>query len=184
MFPLKIRIWHWLNAIVLLGVALTVFLREFWLNKTAVADILTIKLTELNATITNEQAVVIEKAIRAPMWDWHIYLGIAAGVLILFRLFLALKNIKIDDGRMDTKMKAVRMSHVGVMVAIAITVITGLLMVYGGDIGLSKDTRSFLKDIHEPLAWVILAFIPLHIIGVFVSDNTDYKGVVSRIISG
>lgn len=184
MFPLKIRLWHWLNAILMLGIALTVFLREFWLNKTAISTTLMLKLSDINTSITEEQAIVIAKAIRSPMWNWHIYLGIAVGVLMLFKLFLVVKNIKIDDGRSDIKMKAVRFSHFVIILAIITSVITGLVMYYGADIGLSKDTTHFFKDIHEPVSWVIIAFIPLHIIGVFVSDNSDYKGIVSKIISG
>lgn len=184
MFPKQIRIWHWLNAIAIFGIAVTVFLKEFWMNKSIMSDTIMLKLAEMNATITQDQAISIAKAIRSPMWNWHIYLGIAVGVLILYRIFLAVKKIKIDDGKVDAKLKLVRLSHCVLMGIIAIVAITGAIAVYGSNIGVGKELAHDIKEVHELFGWIIMAFVPLHIIGVFVSDNTDYKGIVSKIISG
>jgi cytochrome b len=38
--------------------------------------------------------------------------------------------------------------------------------------------------LHEALFYGLLAFIPLHIIGVTIAENQDEKGIVSDMING
>jgi cytochrome b561 len=87
-YDIGMRIWHWLNTIVMFGVIITVFLRETFLNKHHIADIIINKLQHLNLTIQPENAIMIAKAIREPMWQWHIYLGFGIFALWIMRMFL------------------------------------------------------------------------------------------------
>ena len=66
-YTLKFRIWHWLNAIVILGLLGTVFLRKTFLSYKANAEILMSKLSAMGTDITIEDAKILAKAIRAGM---------------------------------------------------------------------------------------------------------------------
>ena len=50
--------------------------------------------------------------------------------------------------------------------------------------GMSKDLAHSIKEIHELIAWAIVIFVPLHIVGVVIADSSDQKGIVSKMISG
>ena len=89
---LDFRIWHWIHAVVILGLLGTVFLRKTFLSWRANSEILIQKLSDINLEITSEQAKVLAKAIRAPMWEWHIILGYALGILLVWRVQLFFTN--------------------------------------------------------------------------------------------
>ena len=71
------RLWHWLNAFVVLGLLSTVLLRKTFLSWRTNSEIIMTKLSEAGTEITAEQAKLIAKAIRAGMWEWHIIFGYA-----------------------------------------------------------------------------------------------------------
>ena len=89
-FSLAHRILHWSLAIAILFLLLTILLRMGWMNKNHMADILKENLSEINIQISDDQAVVIAKKIRQPMWQWHIYTGYAIVVIYFLRGLLAL----------------------------------------------------------------------------------------------
>ena len=68
-YTLKFRIWHWLNAIVVLGLLATFFLRKTFLSWKTNSEIIMTKLSEFGVEITAAQAKVLAKAIRAEMWE-------------------------------------------------------------------------------------------------------------------
>ena len=68
-FTLKFRIWHWLNAFVVLGLLGTVFLRKTFLSWRTNSEILMSKLSEFSIVISEEQAKILAKAVRAGMWE-------------------------------------------------------------------------------------------------------------------
>ncbi|MEA2072121.1 MAG: hypothetical protein U9O86_00935 [Campylobacterota bacterium] len=60
-YTLQFRIWHWLNAIVILGLVTTVLLRWTFLSKHTNAEILMEKLLSFGITISEEQGVLLAK---------------------------------------------------------------------------------------------------------------------------
>ncbi len=68
-YTLKFRVWHWLNAIVILGLLGTVFLRKTFLSYKTNAEILMSKLSDMGVDITIEDA----KIVSDPCW----YVGVA-----------------------------------------------------------------------------------------------------------
>lgn len=101
---LDFRIWHWVHAVVVLGLLGTVFLRKTFLSWRTNSELLVQKLSEINVEVTADQAKVLAKAIRAPMWEWHIILGYALAALVLWRIILfslkvGNKTIKISKKR-------------------------------------------------------------------------------------
>lgn len=76
-YTIQFRIWHRLNAIVVLGLLATFFLRKTFLSWRTNSEIIMSKLSEMGIDITTQQAAGIAKAIGAGMWEWHIIFGYA-----------------------------------------------------------------------------------------------------------
>jgi cytochrome b561 len=182
------RSWHWVNAILMFGVFITVLLRETFLNKHNVADILLQKLSSLHLSIDEAQAITIAKAIREPMWQWHIYLGLAIFVLWIVRMFLfgsvsgKINYMHLKDNSFHKLV--VKLGYLGVYVAIFVISVTGIAITYHDSFGITKEFVHNLKELHEVCFYILLAFTPLHIIGVVVAENRDEKGIVSDMING
>jgi len=55
---LDFRVWHWIHAMVILGLLGTVFLRKTFLSWRTNSELLIQKLSEINVDITVEQAIL------------------------------------------------------------------------------------------------------------------------------
>ena len=112
-YTLNFRIWHWLNAVVVLGLLGTVFLRKTFLSWRTNSEILMTQLSEMGVEITVAQAKILAKAVRAGMWEWHIILGYALTFLILYRLYIYFtdKSEKESFSSLNLHKKAVRSSY-------------------------------------------------------------------------
>jgi cytochrome b561 len=185
-YSASFRIWHWLNAIVVLGLLATVFLRKTFLSWRTNSEILMTKLSEINVEITTEQAKVLAKAIRAGMWEWHIILGYALAFLIIYRIFLYFKDSSKKEtfNSLSLHKKAVQISYYIIYATLIFMSISGFVIYFYQDLGLLKETAHDIKEIHELVYNVILYFVPLHIAGVIIADNQDEKGLISSMING
>ncbi len=187
-WSLNFRLWHWINAFVVLGLLGTVFLRKTFLSWRTNSELIMQKLSEYGIDITAEQAKAIAKAIRAPMWDWHIILGYALAVLIIWRVALFFtdsgKRNYVSFSEASLHKKLVKIGYIVLYIVIAFMAISGLVIHFYDVIGISKDTAHDIKEVHEAVYNFILVFVPLHIIGVVVADATDERGIVSDMING
>lgn len=185
---LDFRIWHWIHAAVVLGLLGTVFLRKTFLSWRTNSELLTQKLSEINMEITVEQAKVLAKAIRAPMWEWHIILGYALAALLLWRGILFFtqsgkqnyQNLKEEN----VYKKIVKLSYIVIYGVLVFMAVSGLIIHFYEALGLTKDIAHDIKEIHELVFNAILIFVPLHVIGVFIAENQDEKGIISDMVNG
>jgi cytochrome b561 len=177
-FSPSFRVWHWLQAIAVFGLFITVVLRESVMSKGAIGSIVQTKLAEIGMIITDEQAVIIGKAVRAPMWEWHIYLGIAVSALLVWRLAMVLKNgFGFDE---NPSMKRVYRLYTIVYFLLTVMSISGLSLYYK----ITGDAKELVESMHMYVGYAIFAFVAAHIIGVILAERSDQKGLVSRMISG
>ena len=185
-YSLKFRIWHWLNATVIFGLISTVLLRWTFLSKHTNADILVDKLLSFGITISTDQGVLLAKAIRAQMWEWHIILAYAFLALVIFRVYLYFKDTsnRVAFRELDTHHKAVRLSYYALYTTFFIMVSTGFFIYLYKELGVSKDFAHDIKEIHEFVYYYIALFIPLHLGGVFFADATQENGLISSMIHG
>ncbi|WP_345971331.1 cytochrome b/b6 domain-containing protein [Sulfurimonas sp. HSL1-6] len=182
-YSLQLRVWHWANAVVVLGLLGTFFLRKTFLSWHTNSQILLEKLASFGITVTPEQAAALAKAVRAPMWEWHIILGYVFAVLVLWRLVMIFKE-GFGYAPENSHMAWVYRGYKVIYAVMAFMAVSGLLITFYKDIGLAKDVAGSVKELHELVAWAIVAFVVLHIAGVFVADNRDQKGITSKMISG
>ena len=181
-------VWHWVHAAVVLGLLGTVFLRKTFLSWRTNSELLTQKLSAMNLEVTTDQAKALARAIRAPMWEWHIILGYALAALLVWRIVLFFT----DSGKRNYQhlkeenlhKKIVKVGYIVLYGVLLFMAVSGLLMHFDDALGLSKGTANTLTELHELLYNVILIFVPLHIIGIFIAENRDEKGIISEMING
>ncbi len=180
-------LWHWLHAIVILGLLGTVFLRKTFLSWRTNSELIVDKLFDMDIEVSAQQAKIIAKAIRAPMWDWHIILGYALVFLVLWRILLFFtksgkqnyQNFKNES----LHKKAVKFGYIGIYIVIAFMAFSGMIIYFYEFLGLAKDTAHDIKELHEFIYNAILIFVPLHIVGVLVAENRDEEGIISSMLN-
>ena len=179
-----LRIWHWLNALTILILLGTFFLRKTFLSWRTNSELIVQKLAEYDIEVTAEIAKTLAKAIRAPMWEWHIIFGYLLAGLILFRIFIFFKEGMSYKDTSSLHKTGVTILYTIFYFLIIFMAISGLTLNFGADLGLNKELLGNIKDNHESAAWFFVFFVPLHIGGVIVAEMTNEKGLVSKIISG
>jgi cytochrome b561 len=185
-YSASFRLWHWLNAIVVLGLLGTVFLRKTFLSWRTNSEILMTKLSEFGIDITTEQAKILAKAIRAGMWEWHIILGYALAFLVIYRIYLYFTNAKTKEkfSSLSLHKKAVEVLYYVLYATLFFMALSGVFLEFYKDLGFSKDFAHTVKEMHEFIFNFIMYFVILHIGGVVVAEIKDEKGIISNMISG
>jgi cytochrome b561 len=177
------RIMHWSIAICLLLILLTIFLRSTWLSRDHIAAIIKGYLATTDQSLSEEHIMAIARKIRKPMWDWHIYLGYTMVGLYSIRMLLPLiGEMKFSNPftkGLSLKIKIQYWSYWIFYFCVAISLSTGLLMEFG-----PKSINELMEEIHVLSIYYLLAYIVLHLGGVFWAEFTDQKGIVSDIVSG
>ncbi|MEA1952922.1 MAG: cytochrome b/b6 domain-containing protein [Campylobacterota bacterium] len=185
---LDFRIWHWLHAMVVLGLLGTVFLRKTFLSWRTNSELLMQKLAEINLEVTTEQAKMLAKAIRSPMWEWHIILGYALVALLLWRVVLFFtysgrqNYLNLKEESIHKLM--VKLGYIGIYAILFFMAISGLVIHFYETFGMTKALAHSIKEIHEFVFYAIYIFVPMHIIGLFVAENQDEKGIISDMVNG
>jgi Ni/Fe-hydrogenase 1 B-type cytochrome subunit len=197
-----IRIWHWLTFIVIALIIITVLLNSTVMNPRKNAAPVQNQLKEQGITIDDRQAFFVAHHFDDQLWDLHKILGIGLSVLLLLRIVseflipaderirLRLKSAltgyraKGDDMKDQRHYLIVRISYTLFYLLLAIIVLTGLSMVFGGQLGISRELNHSLREFHGACQWVMYAFVLLHIGGVILADLGKAKGVVSGMING
>lgn len=177
------RIIHWAIALSMLFMLLTIFLRMYWLNKNHVSGIIQEFLATTDQTLSEDDSISLAKKIRQPMWTWHIYIGYVLVGLYMIRLILPLfGEMKFPNpfkNYLTLKEKFQNWVYLVFYLCVAISLSTGLLIVYGSD-----SIHDLMEEIHVLSIYYLLAFIIFHLGGVLLAELTDQQGIVSRIISG
>ncbi len=180
------RIWHWLNAIVVLGLVGTVLLRKGFLSYRTNSEVIMTKLSDIGVEIFKEDAVAIAKAIRAPMWEWHLILGYALAFLVVYRiaLFFFDKSQREDFASLDLHKKGVNSLYYILYAVLLFMTISGFTMYLKEELALADATVKSIKEVHELVYNYFLIFIPLHVAGVVIADIREEHGIISTMING
>jgi Ni,Fe-hydrogenase I cytochrome b subunit len=185
-YTLKFRLWHWLNAFVVLGLLGTVFLRKTFLSWRTNSEILMAQLSEMGTEITAAQAKILAKAVRAGMWEWHIILGYALSALILFRIYLFFKDTSVKEkfSSLSLHKKGVQSLYYLFYATLLFMAASGLIIHFYEELNITKGLMNDIKEIHETVYNFILIFVPLHIAGVIIAETKEEKGLISNMING
>jgi len=199
-FPL--RLWHWLNAIVITGSLLTVLLNSTLLDRENNAPFIKETLQKSGAAISDDQANSVAHDLSDKVWEIHIYFGYVLVTLLVFRLileFFQLSDQKLIRGIKNayqqyfiTKKQRELARHELVVKTIyaifylllMIMAVTGLFLAFEDFFEPYKSIRHSVKEVHGFTMYLILGFITIHIIGVLLAERKDSKGIVSDMING
>lgn len=199
--PAALRLWHWANATVVLGLLGTVLLRKTFLSWRANAAMIEAKAEAAGATLPADFAQAIAKSMRDVMWEYHHRLGVALAALLTIRIIIVIvkKRYPLRDALRGLRAASqaegadkserlhfalVSAGYVAFYLSTLFMVVTGLMMLGATRLGLSKDTLSLLKESHETMLWFFVVFVGVHLAGVVRAELTKYRGIVSDMING
>ncbi|HTD41606.1 MAG TPA: cytochrome b/b6 domain-containing protein [Mucilaginibacter sp.] len=204
--PLKkysapLRLWHWLSAIVISGSLLTVLADSTITNGRTNAGIIQKSLSEKSISVSPDQARGAAHEISDKVWELHTYFGYTLAALFVFRLILELfqradqkliRNIKaayeqhvvLKKNRETAKHELVVKSlYFTFYTLLLIMAVTGMCLAFEDDIEALKKIHA-IREIHGFCMYLILAFIVVHLAGVFLAERRGSKGIVSDMING
>lgn len=186
------RVYHWLNSLVVTLILITVVLRKTVLDKYLLNGKIQSFLADTGLELDKDITMKLAKLIRSEMWEWHYIFGFVLAFLITIRIVLFFtksgKIVIADAFSFLTKNKKtnywINLLYLAVYMAIFMISVTGVLMYFYKDLGWTHDTKEILESIHVAVMNIIIYFIPLHIIGVVLAENEDEPGVTSEMING
>lgn len=200
-YPGLIRFWHWSSVLVICGSLITVLINSTIFDRGNDAIVLE-SLVNSGGEANKQQAREILHGFEEQVWDFHIYIGYALTALLALRIlaeFMQPKNkrsvnklkaayqdyyLKHKETRLASKNLFTKALYVFFYLLLILMAITGLVVAFKGEIGLSKNISHQVKEIHGFVMYLIIGFIVLHIVGVFLAENKEGKGIVSDMING
>lgn len=182
--PLFFRIWHWLNAVLILCIFATVIFRWGLLENDNVRAGLLKRLQELGMAASLDQTKEVLTTLSFFLWEWHETLGYILGFSLLLRFLVQFQYRHTKPPhKKSLHYKMVHLSYMAYYVFISFMVTSGLIMVFG--VQLPEPIGDILFEIHENGFWVILAFALLHIAGVVMAERQhEDRGLVSEMLHG
>lgn len=197
-----LRLWHWANLVVISGSLLTVLLNGTILKSRNDAPVIKDALKKAGAVVTDAQVKAATHDLSDKVWDVHVYFGYGLAALLLFRIVLeffqladqkfirilktAWRNFKAVKKRRETTRHelAVKIIYAVFYVLLLVMVTTGLFLAFEDFFEPYKAIRHTVKEVHNFGMYIVLAFITVHLLGVFLAERQDGKGIVSDMING
>lgn len=197
-----LRLWHWLNLIVISGSLITVLINSTITDDNATSSLLKAELQKSGAAVNDEQTRSAAHALSDSVWVVHIYFGYALAALLAFRVILELfqladqkflRKIKSAYDQFNTIKKerevarhefTVKMIYAIFYLLLIVMVSTGLFLAFENAMVAYKSIRHSVKEVHGFCMYLILAFILVHIIGVLLAERKYGSGIVSDMING
>ncbi|CAN5129564.1 Ni/Fe-hydrogenase, b-type cytochrome subunit [soil metagenome] len=198
----SLRLWHWANTIVISGSLITVLINSTILKGYKTSALVTSQLHDAGASINPDQARAVAHALSDSVWQVHTYFGYVLAGLLAFRLIL--EFFQVADQKFIRKIKTaysdfvilkkqreiarheltVKLIYAVFYLLLIIMAITGLFLAFEDELEAYKSIRHSVKDVHGFCMYLILAFIAVHLAGVFLAERKDSKGIVSDMING
>lgn len=198
----RIRFWHWGNTLVILGSLLTVLVNATLFDGRSSGDFVQKVLANVGANVSQVQSRAVAHGFEDQVWDFHIYFGYALAALFLYRIvieimskkeqrfwpkFIAALKLYLSNRAIKNKARyefGIKLLYLFFYVLLFIMATTGLSIAFRDSLGITKPFSHTLKEIHGFCMYPILAFIALHIGGVYIAENKNKRGIVSDMING
>lgn len=186
MKPLFLRLWHWLNAIAITGLLLTVLLRKTFLSWRANTALIQSKIETAGGQIDPTLARDIAVTMRDAMWEWHYIFGFGLVALFFFRIFVSVRHKETKPLQFTKSLhhNLKQISYAAFYLATFFMSVTGLTLYFKDTLGISKELTGVFKESHEFAMWFFVAFSAMHIVGVVIAEIRDEPGIVSKMING
>ncbi|MDB5132280.1 MAG: Ni,Fe-hydrogenase cytochrome b subunit [Mucilaginibacter sp.] len=201
-YTASLRLWHWANTIVICGSLITVLINSTVLDEHANAGFIKDELQKSGGSVTTDQTRSLAGSLSDKVWAVHIYFGYILGALLLFRLIL--EFFQVADQKLIRKMKTayrdcfivkkqlklarhefvVKLTYLLFYLVLLVMVITGLTLAFRDQLHFSRSLMGNVRNIHGFCMYLVIAFIIVHIVGVFLAERDESPGIVSDMING
>jgi cytochrome b561 len=201
-YSFSLRLWHWLNAIVITGSLLTVLINSTLLDDRSNGAFIKNELQKAGSAVTDKQIQPVAHAMSDNVWGIHVYFGYALVTLLVFRLVL--EFFQLADKKLMRVIKTayhhyfitkkqrelawheliVKTLYAIFYLMLITMAVTGLFLAFEDFFEPYKSIRNSVKDVHGFTMYLILGFIVIHILGVLLAERKDSKGIVSDMING
>lgn len=201
-YSASLRLWHWLNATVISGSLITVLINSIITDKHTITDLVKTGIQKTKGA-DNGLSRLVAGALEDRVWTIHKYFGYCLAGLLFFRLVL--EFFQLADQKFTSKLKnaltqykvikkdrqealhelTVKVIYTLFYCLLAIMVVTGLSLAFDDNVPALKSIHRPVKSVHGFCMYLILAFIIVHIVGVFLAERKkNSKGIVSDMING
>ena len=179
------RILHWVFATFMLVLFTTGFLSMYWMSKTVISDAVN-KNTQIQSLNLDKPSLrTIVHSVQDPMFEWHVYAAYIITFAFLIRIiYIIVKGIKFPNPFLkdaSNKDKFQGFIYVAFYIMIAVQIITGAILKF--EIG-SESLSNLAETTHKLAIYWMPVFVLLHFVGVAISENTNRKGITSKMIGG
>jgi Ni,Fe-hydrogenase I cytochrome b subunit len=201
-YSASLRLWHWANAAVITGSLLTVLINATLNDRAAITPVIQSELAKSGVMVTVQQAGHVGHALADNVWEVHAYLGYVLTGLLLDRLLL--EFFQLADQKFIRKFRSayqqfhvtkkhrelarhelvVKSIYAIYYLVLAVMALTGLFLAFEDLLSPFKSIRHSIKEVHAFCMYLFLAFITVHLAGVFLAERKDSKGIVSDMING
>ncbi len=134
--------------------------------------------------LSKEQMVTIAKAIREPMWQWHVIFAHVVIFAFLIRIiYMLAQGIRFPNPfktGISVKEKLQGFTYIYFYFFVLVSAITGISL----RLGLFAAWKDIIESIHKLGIYWFPIFILLHLAGVLRAEFSNKKGIVSKMISG
>jgi len=197
-----IRIWHWAIFLVLSASMITVLINSTLLNPRDNIELVQNQLKEKGVAVTEDQALAVSRKYEDKMWNVHILLGYGLAFLLASRVLIELTQP--GEEKIRTRIKNamslykqnngnkveyrhylnVKRMYMLFYLILLLMVLTGLGLVFGRELGFTRQLHNTVKTVHSLLQYFMYVFVLIHLSGVFISENSKDRGIVSGMING
>ena len=179
------RLLHWVFAIVILVSFTTGFLRIVWMSKAVISTAMNKNAAIQSLNLDKQSLRTIAHSIQDPMFQWHIYAAYVITFAFIVRvIYMIVKGIKFPNPfskLSTTKEKLQGFIYLGFYFFVAIQIITGSVLKF--EIG-SESFADVAETVHKLAVYWLPIFVLLHFAGIAISENTNRKGIASKMIGG
>lgn len=175
------RILHWTIALAMPIMFITGFLRMFWMNKKSMVSVIESKTT--STPLSKETMSDIASSIREPMWEWHeIFANVMIVALIARVGYMLLKGIRFPNpfGKITLKERLQGFVYLYFYMFVFISAVTGVCI----EKGFFDSYHETIEMVHKWGLYWFPIFIVLHLLGIVVAENSEKKGITSKMIGG
>lgn len=175
------RILHWTMAFSMLVLLITGFLRMYWMGKKAFFSAVN---SQQEIEMTKDQAMVIYKSIRNPMWQWHeLFANIMILAFIIRIIYMLVKGIRFPNpfqAKLAVKQRLQGLVYVYFYLYVFMASFTGVCMEYK----LLSAYEDTFESAHKLSVYLFPIFVVLHFAGIALAENSTQKGITSKMIGG
>jgi para-nitrobenzyl esterase len=198
----QIRIWHWLTFLLITAAMVTVLLNSTIMNPRKNVEMVQEQLQSKGLTATGEQAFAVSHEYEDKIWGVHKWIGFGLAFLLVSRILIELTHsgdekfrsrfkkalglFKQNDGNRKEYRHYIgtKLTYIVFYLLLLCMAATGLCLAFGRELGIPRDLRETIKEIHAFGQYIMYGFVFIHLLGVIVSENQKARGIVSGMING